>query len=156
MSKPSFVYVTYIDSTPEKIWQALTEGEFTRKYWSNRRNASDWKVGSEWRHEDYDDASLVDIVGHVAESSPPQRLVLTWSFPKDARNPEKVSRVAFDIEAYGGAARLTVTHSELEPDSPMLHGISKGWPLVLSSLTTLLETGEPLPGTSKRMTAPPE
>jgi uncharacterized protein YndB with AHSA1/START domain len=50
MSKPSFVYVTYIDSTPEKIWQALTEGEFTRKYWSNRRNASDWKVGSEWRH----------------------------------------------------------------------------------------------------------
>jgi uncharacterized protein YndB with AHSA1/START domain len=156
MSRPSFIYVTYINSTPEKVWQALTDPDFTRKYWVNHRNASDWKVGSEWRHEDYDDASLVDIAGHVVESAPPRHLVLTWAFPKDAKDPEKVSRVSFDIETYGDGVRLTVTHSELEPDSPMLSGISRGWPLVLSSLKTLLETGEPLPGTSKRKTRPPE
>lgn len=78
MSRPSFIYVTYINSTPERVWQALTDPAFTRKYWVNHRNASDWKVGSEWRHEDYDDASLVDIAGHVVESSPPRHLVLTW------------------------------------------------------------------------------
>jgi uncharacterized protein YndB with AHSA1/START domain len=156
MSKPTFVYVTYIGSRPEKVWQALTDGEFTKQYWGNRRNASDWKVGSSWRHEDFDDASLVDIVGTVVESSPPRRLVISWAFPKDAGNPQKTSRVAFDIETYGDAVRLTVTHSELEPDSPMLLGVSKGWPLVLSSLKSLLETGEPLPGTTKRTTRPPE
>ena len=145
MSRPSFIYVTYINSTPERVWQALTDPAFTRKYWVNHRNASDWKVGSEWRHEDYDDASLVDIVGHVVEISPPRHLVLTWASPKDAKDPDKVSRVTFDIETCGDGVRLTVTHSELEPDSPMLSGISRGWPLVLSSLKTLLETGEPLP-----------
>jgi uncharacterized protein YndB with AHSA1/START domain len=147
MSRPIFIYVTYINSTPGRVWQAMTDPAFTRKYWVNHRNASDWKVGSEWRHEDYDDASLVDIVGHVVESSPPSHLVLTWASPKDAKDPDKVSRVSFDIEARGDGVRLTVTHSELEPDSPMLSGISRGWPLVLSSLKTLLETGEPLPGT---------
>jgi uncharacterized protein YndB with AHSA1/START domain len=156
MSKPSFVYVTYIESTPEKVWQALTDSAFTRKYWVNHRNASDWKVGSEWRHEDYDDASLVDIMGHVVEISPPRHLVLTWASPKDAKDPDKVSRVTFDIETYGDGVRLTVTHSDLEPDSAMLQGITRGWPLVLSSLKTLLETGKALPGTSKRMTKPPE
>ena len=115
MSRPSFIYVTYINSTPERVWQALTDPAFTRKYWVNHRNASDWKVGSEWRHEDYDDASLVDIAGHVVESAPPRHLVLTWVSPKDAENPDKVSRVTFDIETYGDGVRLTVTHSELEP-----------------------------------------
>jgi len=92
----------------------------------------------------------------VIESSPPKRLVLTWAFPQDAGDPQKTSRVIFDIEPYAGAVRLTVTHAELEPDSGMLLGISAGWPLVLSSLKSLLETGEPMPGTSKRMTRPPE
>lgn len=109
MSKPTFVYVTYIGSRPEKVWQALTDGEFTKQHWGNRRNASDWKVGSPWRHEDFDDASLVDIVGTVVESSPPRRLVISWAFPKDAGNPQKTSRGAFDIETYGDAVRLTVT-----------------------------------------------
>ena len=97
--KPKTIYVIYIAATPEKVWQALTDGAFTRRYWVNHRNASDWKVGSSWRHEDFDDASLVDIVGQVVESSPPRRLVLTWSFPQDAENPERVSRVDFNVEA---------------------------------------------------------
>jgi uncharacterized protein YndB with AHSA1/START domain len=156
MSKPAFIYVTYINTTPEKLWQALTDPELTKRYWVNHRNASNWKVGSSWRHEDFDDANLVDIVGKVIESTPPKRLVLSWANPKDAANPERTSRVIFDIEPHAGAVRLTVTHAELEPDSEMLRGISKGWPLVLSSLKSLLETGEPMPGTSKRKTRPPE
>ncbi|HEV3242547.1 MAG TPA: SRPBCC domain-containing protein [Methyloceanibacter sp.] len=87
----------------------LTDRAFTRRYWVNHRNASDWKVGSPWRHEDFDDASLVDIVGKVVESAPPRHLVLTCSFPRDAGNPEKISRVDFNIETYGDAVRLTVT-----------------------------------------------
>jgi uncharacterized protein YndB with AHSA1/START domain len=85
MSKPSFIYVTYIESTPEKVRQALTDPAFTRRYWVNHRNASDWQAGSDWRHEDYDDASLVDIVGKVVESSPPTHLVLTCGASRCAR-----------------------------------------------------------------------
>ena len=71
-TKPRFVYVTYIASTPEKVWDALTNGEATKDYWWRHRNASDWKVGSEWRHEDYDNPRMVDIVGTVVESAGPK------------------------------------------------------------------------------------
>jgi uncharacterized protein YndB with AHSA1/START domain len=159
VSKPRFVYVTYISTTPQKLWNALVDPEMTKQYWARHRNASDWKPGSAWQHQDYDDPSLVDIVGQVVESVPPKRLVLTWAVPADAGNPAKHSRVTFEIEpslpSFGGgkinatldAVRLTVTHEELEPDSPMLHDISTGWPAVLSSLKTLLETGQALPWT---------
>ena len=156
MSKPKFVYVSYISTTPEKLWNALIDGEMTKQYWARHRNASDWKAGSKWEHQDYDDAGKVDVVGKVMESTPPRRLVLTWASPADANAPEKHSRVTFEIEPYMETVRLTVTHDELEPDSPMLHGISKGWPLVLSSLKTLLETGQPMPMMTRRFTAPPE
>jgi uncharacterized protein YndB with AHSA1/START domain len=141
MSKPEFVYVTYIHSTPEKIWQALIDPEMTKEFWGRRHNRSDWKVGSVWRHENYDDAADVAVVGKVIESNPPRRLVLTWGHPDDA----DVSRVTFDIEEFMGSARLTVTHTELTPEA--LRSISAGWPAVLSSLKTLLETGASLPMT---------
>ncbi len=144
MNKPKFVYVTYINTTPEKLWNALTDGEMTKQYWWRHRNASDWKPGSTWRHEDYDDSKAVDIVGKVVESQPPQRLVVTWALPADAQNEAKHSRVTFEIEPYMEAVRLTVTHDELEPDSAMLHSITEGWPKVLSSLKSILETGKPL------------
>ena len=150
MSKPEFVYVTYIVSTPEKIWNALTNGELTRLYWWRRRNVSDWKVGSKWEHQDYNDPKTVDIAGKVLESKPPERLVVTWAEPQDLGKPEKTSRVTFTIEPQKGSVRLTVTHDELEPDSKMLLGISRGWPSVLSSLKSFLETGKPLPGSSER------
>jgi uncharacterized protein YndB with AHSA1/START domain len=150
MSKPEFVYVTYIVSTPEKVWNALTNGEITRQYWWRRRNASDWIVGSKWEHQDYNDPKTVDITGKVLESKPPERLVISWADPKDLGNSKKTSRVTFQIEPAPGAVRLTVTHDELEPDSNMLRGISRGWPAVLSSLKSLLETGKPLPGSSER------
>ena len=150
MAESRFVYVTYIDSTPEKVWDALLDPEMTRRYWGRHRNASDWQAGSSWEHQDYDDAAVVDIVGKVVESEPPRRLVLTWAAPAEAGDPSKHSRVTFEIEPAYGSVRLTVTHDELEPDSEMLRGISFGWPAVLSSLKTLLETGNPLPGTDKR------
>jgi uncharacterized protein YndB with AHSA1/START domain len=144
MSKPEFVYVIYIQSTPEKIWQALIDPEMTKEFWGRHQNRSDWKPGSEWRHQNYDDASDVAVAGTVIESHPPRRLVLTWARPDDA----DISRVTFDIDEFMGSARLTVTHSELS--AAMLRNISAGWPAVLSSLKSLLETGASLPMTRQQ------
>jgi uncharacterized protein YndB with AHSA1/START domain len=152
MTKPSYVYVTYIATTPEKVWQALVETDLMREWWVDpnagcaRVNVSDWKPGSRWEHQRADDTGTVDIVGKVVETTPPRRLVFTWARPKDAEDDAKHSRVAFDIEPYGsGLVRLTVTHDDLENDPQMLEGISGGWPKVLSNLKTLLETGHALP-----------
>ncbi len=150
MNKPSFVYVTYISATPEKIWNALLDSELTKQYWARNANVSDWKVGSTWKHVDFDDASIVDIVGKVIESNPPSRLVLSWAHPEDEEHAEKHSRVTFEIDQMSDGTRLTVTHEDLEPDSKMLRGIKMGWPAILSSLKTLLETERPLALTSKR------
>jgi len=140
MDKPKFVYVSYINSTPEKVWNALIDPEVTRQYWWNHHNASDWNAGSRWEHRDYDDASRVDIVGKVVESDRPRRLVVTWALPPNENNKEKTSRVAYDIESVkDGVVRLTVTHDEL--DSEMFEMVSSGWPGVVSALKTLLETG---------------
>ena len=153
MTKPSFVYVTYIATTPEKVWQALVDTDVTRQYWADpnagcsRVNVSDWKPGSSWEHRRVDEAGTVDIVGKVVESTPPHRLAITWARPAEAEDESKHSRVAFDIEPYGDAlVRLTVTHEDLERDPQMLAGVSGGWPKVLSNLKTLLETGRALPG----------
>ena len=152
MTKPSYVYVTYIATTPEKVWQALIDTDLMRQWWVDpsagcaRENVSDWKPGSRWEHRRVDDTGTVDIVGKVVENTPPRRLVFTWARPKDAEDDSKHSRVAFDIEPYGdGLVRLTVTHEDLEGDPQMLEGISGGWPKVLSNLKTLLETGRALP-----------
>lgn len=145
MDKPSFVYVTYIASTPEKVWQALTDADITARYWGHS-NVSDWRVDARWEHRRGDPSGAIDIVGRVVESAPPHRLVITWADPADADNPDKVSRVTFDIAGHkDGSVKLTVTHAELEPASPMLRGISAGWPFVLSALKTYLETGRTLP-----------
>ena len=149
MTKPSFVYVTYIATTPEKVWQAFVDTDVMREYWIGadcaRVNVSDWRPGSRWEHQRVAGTGTVDIVGKVVESTPPRRLVLTWARPKEAEDDSKHSRVAIDIEPQGdGLVRLTVTHEDLERDPQMLAGISGGWPKVLSNLKTLLETGSPL------------
>jgi uncharacterized protein YndB with AHSA1/START domain len=150
MAKPSFVYVTYIATTPEKVWQAFVDTDVMRQYWIGaecaRVNVSDWRPGSKWEHQRADGTQTVDIVGKVVESTPPRRLVYTWARPKDAGDESKHSRVSIDIEPHGkGLVRLTVTHEDLERDPQMLAGISGGWPKVLSNLKTLLETGRVLP-----------
>ena len=152
MKKPDYVYVTYIATTPEKVWQALVDTEVTRKFWADpsggcsRMNVSDWQPGSRWEHRRADGTDAVDVVGTVVESNPPRRLVFTWARPSEIDEVSKHSRVSFDIEPYTDElVRLTVTHDELEHDQKMLDSISGGWPKVLSNLKTLLETGQPLP-----------
>lgn len=152
MSKPSFVYLTLIATTPEKLWRALVETDITRQYWSDPRNdqpahvnVSDWKKGSGWEHRRADDTHAVDIAGKVVESDPPHRLVLSWARPAELGDEAKHSRVTFDITPEGERlVRLTVTHEDLEHDPKMLAGVSSGWPVVLSNLKTWLETGRAL------------
>ena len=144
MDKPEFVYVTYVATSPEKLWNALFDPKMTAQYWQHE-NISDWKPGSKWEHRESNKERTLKLVGKVIESSPPRRLVMTWAFPADAAHEEKHSRVTFEIEPLGNVVRLTVTHDRLEPDSEMLNGITEGWPKVLSSLKSLIETGKPLP-----------
>lgn len=145
MERPEFVYVTYIATSPERVWNALIDADMTTKYWQNI-NVSDWRPGSKWEHRGTDKERTLRLVGKVVESAPPRRLVLTWAFPADEAREEKHTRVTFDIEPLdSGVVRLTVTHDRLEPGSEMLRGITAGWPKVLSSLKSLLEVGRPLP-----------
>jgi uncharacterized protein YndB with AHSA1/START domain len=136
----SFVYVTYIRSTPEKVFEALIRPEIARHYWGHE-NVSDWQPGSTWQHVRADEQRTVQVMGKVVESSPPTRLVISWASPSKADDPASYSRVSFDITAYDEMVRLTVTHDELQAGSPMARGIQQGWPIVLSSLKSLLETG---------------
>jgi uncharacterized protein YndB with AHSA1/START domain len=142
MDAEKFIYVTYIASTPAKVWKALTEGELTRQYWKHT-NESDWKPGSKWKHVADDGKGTVRLVGQVVEVVPNKRLVLTWGDVADVGNTAKHSRVAIDIETLGEMVRLTVTHDELK-DAEMAEKISNGWPRVLSSLKSFLETGRAL------------
>ena len=139
--KTSFVYVTYIRSTPEKVFEAIMKPEVARRYWGHE-NVSDWKPGSTWQHVRDNEQRTVNIVGKVVEVSPPTRLVISWASPDQAADPDSYSRVTFDVATYDGMVRLTVTHDELEVGSGMAKGVTQGWPIVLSSLKSLLETGQ--------------
>ena len=143
MPKSTFVYVTYIAAASETVWKALLDGEFTRQYWGHD-NVSDWTPGSTWEHRQSDAAGSVRILGEVLEARPPHRLVITWADPADRARKDRHSRVTFELKQIGDMVRLTVTHDELDAGSDMERKISQGWPRVLSSLKTLLETGRPL------------
>lgn len=136
----SFVYVTYIRSTPEKVFEAITKPDITRRYWGHE-NVSDWQPGSGWQHVRADDERTLKLVGRVVEALPPSRLVITWASAAPAADPASHSRVTFEIEEYENMVRLTVTHDELEAGSGMADNMKKGWPVVLSSLKSFLETG---------------
>lgn len=135
----TLTYTTYIQTTPEKLWAAITNPEFTRQYWGGHVNASDWKEGSAWSHEDTNNGHIVRVEGKVLEYTPPTRLVLSWHTPSNAADS---SVVTFEIQAVAGMVRLDVVHGEFMPDSIMAGNVSKGWPLVLSSLKSFLETGK--------------
>ena len=137
----SFVYVTYIRSTPDKVFEAITRPEIARRYWGHE-NVSDWKPGSSWQHVRANEQRTVQVLGKVVEVTPPKRLVLTWADPARADESGAYSRVSFDVATYGDMVQLTVTHDELEAGGGMARSISRGWPIVLSSLKSLLETGQ--------------
>ncbi|HWD93021.1 MAG TPA: SRPBCC family protein [Verrucomicrobiae bacterium] len=136
MQKPKLVYTTYIRSTPKKTWDAITKPEFTRQYWGGMVNVSDWKKGSTWQHLAKDDDAW--ITGKVLESAATSRLVVTWADPDKLKDE---SRVTFEIEAVEDMVCLTVTHGSFKTGSKMAGKVARGWPLVLSSLKTFLETG---------------
>ena len=132
--KPDFVYVTYIESTPERVWDALTDPELTAQYWGHSNVSEDWQAGSRWDHVRADGSGISDGGGEVVVSDRPRALVLTW----------ETSTVRFDIEPYGDIVRLTVTHTDLADEADRA-GAAAGWAAVLSNLKSLLETGHPLP-----------
>jgi uncharacterized protein YndB with AHSA1/START domain len=133
-----------ISTSPEKLWNALTDSRMTAKYWQHN-NVSDWKPGSRWEHRSANREGALELVGKVLENRTLKRLVLTWASTADEGNDKKQTRVAFELEPIGDVVRLTVTHDHLEPGSEMLQSITEGWPKVLSSLKSLMETGQPLP-----------
>ena len=140
--RPTFVYVTYIHSTPEQIWHALTDADLTAEYWGHS-NVSDWQVGSTWEHQRTDGSGIADVVGTVLEAIPPSRLVMTFGGP-GAESGEGPSQVTFTIEPHAEIVRLTVTHENLA-DQAEYDAASAGWPAVLANLKSLIETGHALP-----------
>ena len=142
VDRPSYVYVTYIESSPERVWQALTDPDLTAQYWGHS-NVSDWQVGSPWEHRRVDGSGIPDVVGTVLESVRPRRLSMTFDAPGDT-SPAGSSKVTFDIEPYHEIVRLTVTHENLASGDAM-DAVSAGWPAVCANLKSLLETGHVLP-----------
>jgi uncharacterized protein YndB with AHSA1/START domain len=139
---PDYVYTIYIAAPAEKVWNALVDGEVTRRYWGHE-NRSTWKQGARWEHVRLGPSGEVDITGRVIEIDPPRRLVTSWARPGNEDDPSKTSHVTYELTSLEGEIRLTVIHSDLLEDQ-MREGISKGWPMVLSSLKSLLERGEGL------------
>ncbi len=148
--RPEYVYVTYIESSPELVWKALTDEDLTAEYWGHS-NVSDWQVGSGWEHRRVDGSGIADVIGTVLESDPPRRLRVTFDEPGDPA-PHGPTTVTFDIEPYHQIVRLTVTHENL-PDDDALAAVSLGWPAVCANLKSLLETGSVLPQAPWEMSA---
>ena len=148
MSEPTkagskFVYVTFIRTTPEKLWEALTKPEFTRIYWYDMWQDSDWKEGSSWKLM-FADGRIADQ-GTITVNDKPKRLVISWRNEwKPELKAEGPSRATFEIEPAGPAVKLTVTHETPVAESKLIEAVSGGWPLILSGLKSLLETGETL------------
>jgi uncharacterized protein YndB with AHSA1/START domain len=141
MTKSEFVYTTYIKTTPDKLWNALTNREFMKQYWFGARCESDWKAGSAWKLH-FPDGQIGDS-GEIVESTPPKRLVIKWRNEwKPELKAEGFSRCVFEIEPTENAVKLTVTHGMDQEGSKFVEAVSSGWPKVLSNLKSLLETGQ--------------
>jgi uncharacterized protein YndB with AHSA1/START domain len=138
-----FVYVIYIRTTQQKLWDALRLPEFTTQYWVQTTQDCDWKVGSSWKLMIPD--GRVGDAGEVLEFDPPRKFAVSWrnEFIPDLKE-EGYSRATFELETTGDTVKLTVTHEMDKPNSKLIDGISNGWPPLLSSLKSLLETGESL------------
>jgi uncharacterized protein YndB with AHSA1/START domain len=157
MGDPEFVYKTYIKTTPEQLWKALTEPAFTERYWGVRFE-TDWQKGSEmtWVQKE---VAISEPEQVVLESDPYRRLSYTWhTFTRGWAEVNQIdeetlqrfrseprSKVTFEIEPVGELVRLTIVHDGFEPGGAVLEGIKEGWPWILASLKTLLETGDELP-----------
>jgi uncharacterized protein YndB with AHSA1/START domain len=140
-AKSTFVYVSYIRTTPEKLWQALTDPEFTREYWFGMRAESEWKTGSPWRLVASSDGAVWDS-GQIVEADAPRRLVIRWVHQiKPELKAEGDSICTMEIEPGNGQVKLTITHTVDREGSKLVEAVSGGWPQVISNLKSLLEIG---------------
>jgi uncharacterized protein YndB with AHSA1/START domain len=139
-----YIYVTYIRTTPQKLWDALTKPEFMTQYWFGTTQESAWTPGASWTMKNAE--GRISDAGEVLESDPPRRLVLKWrnEFRPDLQ-AEGYSRCVYELEQDGDVMKLTVSHSIEKDNAKLIEAVSGGWPLVLSSLKSLLETGTPMP-----------
>lgn len=148
MTDSDFVYVIYIATTPEKLWQAITDGDFTEKYFFGRKVQSEWNEGSEVIYLRENDE--LDVYGKVLKSEPPHLLSFTWFHADEQPQREKPSRVTFEITPLGETVKLTLKHEDVAEgdiveDNGTFFGLNNGWPAILSNLKSLLETGNTLP-----------
>ena len=143
MGKSTFVYVTYIRTTQEKLWSALTDVDFMKQYWFGMHCQSQWTAGSPWKMV-RTDGSVCDA-GEIIESDPPCRLVIRWQHQDNPDlKAEGESRCTMELEPTGTAVKLSITHSIEREPSKFITAVSGGWPKILSNLKSLLETGSPV------------
>ncbi len=139
--KSQFVYISYIKTTPAELWRALTTPAILKRWWIGMDSDSDWTMGSAWTMK-FPDGRVADA-GVVVESTPPKRLVLQW---RNEWNPdlkkEGPSLCSYAVEEVEGAVKLTVTHGIDVPNSRLIESVSGAWPMCLSNLKSLLETGD--------------
>jgi uncharacterized protein YndB with AHSA1/START domain len=140
MARSTFVYVTYIRTTPEKLWSALTDAEFMKQYWFGNHCESRWTAGSSWQNV-YPDGRITDA-GEIVEAEPPRRLVIRWQHQdKPELKAEGWSLCTIELEPIGTAVKLSITHTIERDPSKFIAAVSGGWPKVISNLKSLLETG---------------
>ena len=140
MPRSTFVYVTYIRTTPERLWSALTDPEFTKQYWFGMHGESDFTTGSPWKL--VNDRGEVWDSGDIVEADPPRRMVIRWEHQmRPELKAEGASLCTMELVPTGEAVRLTITHSVEREGSKLVEAVSGGWPKILSNLKSLLETG---------------
>jgi uncharacterized protein YndB with AHSA1/START domain len=154
MARSTFVYVSYIRTTPEELWSALTDAEFMKRYWFGTHCESEWTPGSSWKMV-YPEGSITDA-GEIVEAEPPRRLVIRWQNQiKPELMAEGESLCTMELEPNGTAVKLSITHTIEREPSKLIAAVSGGWPKIVSNLKSLLETGsavlkEPYPAGDKR------
>ena len=140
MARSTFVYVTYIRTTPERLWSALTDAEYMKQYWFGVHCASQWTAGSPWKMVSRDGQILDD--GEIIEAEPPRRLVIRWQHQsKPELQAEGESRCTMELEPTGAAVKLSITHTIEREPSNFIVAVSGGWPKIISNLKSLLESG---------------
>ena len=140
MARSTFVYVSYIRTTPEKLWSALTDAEFMKQYWFGMRCESQWTAGSSWTLVSGE--GQVFDAGEILEAEPPRRLVIRWQHQnRPELTAEGPSVCTMELEPNAGAVKLSITHSIEREPSQFIAAVSGGWPKIISNLKSLLETG---------------
>jgi uncharacterized protein YndB with AHSA1/START domain len=143
MSRSTFVYVSYIRTTPDELWSALTDAEFMKQYWFGVHCESEWTAGSSWTMFARDGS--INDVGEIVSAEPPRRLVIRWQHDKNPElKAEGDSLCTMELEPNGDAVKLSITHTIEREPSKLIVAVSGGWPKIISNLKSLLETGAPV------------